>query len=657
MLTQITSGPRYMERDRQRCGGRVPAIRIIPQMFRILSFSLMALLVCFTHAGKAPSEQIIVEARWEGECGSLHQSTARQLVAWRKGGVRLSIVGRISLTISRIVEGRLDDPDFLKRPTGVALFDVIPLDEAAAGIDANRYSKADGIWKLTRLPDGSYAVFDLKSTPLAGSKSRAELKTTDRMATDLASKDPQVQYNGLRLFRERCCPALFPKVFEMLGSDARVTVPDGMCWDGPNGGGVSPVDSTLGNEAAAALRLAVGCLRGSDTPKAKDSPAAWKAWWEDVLKTQPFPAPVAGAVRCRELIALPLNQSWPEAFVSPDGSRAILSATRFERPIDGMKSGICLLDLADDRRPEWVYQVPATEVNREPRPVQVAWGRSAVGIVFKEFDYDEAKSTLWFLAVDYGQGTPATPREIPLKGTANLALAAYQNGWLLAYLSKKGAAFAVRLDATGSVLGEALEFAPEYSDRRSHFHSGIQNISIVPTDNGIAIAFDGDKGMFLSLFNPELKLLSTVRVDDPKSQDYSRSVPRIAWNGQCMLVSWIQEGGNVRDKLYLRLFDESGKPKSEPIRVIEDVAVLAPPVPLKDGYALAWLDNSVKPNLVRAARFSNKGELGSMLTVHSGIKSTYLFGLGLQGDTAHVLVSDRSKYPLQFLLKSDNLPR
>jgi len=580
----------------------------------------------------------------------------RQLIAWRKGDVRFARVGGISLGVRRIVEGRLHDRHFLKRPVGVALLDVIPLDSAAAGVDAARTRRARGIWKLSRLPDGSYAVLDLRDTPLAGAEATAELEATARMTAGLASHDPQAQYNALRLFRERCCPALVPRVIGMLGSNARVVVPDGLHWSGPDGGGVLPVDSTLGREAAAALPRVVAAFRTSDTPTGKATAAAWKAWWERVLKTEPFPRVVPDTVKSRELLALRLNQTWPEAFVSPDGRHAVISATRLERPLDGMQSGICLLELARGTKARWIYRVPPTDRNREPRPVQAAWGRNAVGIVFREFDGDEARSRLAFLAVSYAAVGPAQPRELPLKGTANLALSCNDKGWLLAYMSQKGGAFAVRLDESGSVVGEPTQIAPDYADGRGHFHSGIENIPIVPTEDGAAVAYDGDRGAFLALLDRELKPRSTVRVDDPAPPRYSRSMPRVAWNGQRFLVAWIEEGGNIPDRLYLRLFDKNGGPQCEPIQVADEAAAFAQPVPLKNGYLLAWVDHAVTPNRVSVGSVGNDARLTHITAVHHGLKPTYPIGLGVQGDVARVLVFDRSAYPHRFLMKSRLLP-
>jgi len=606
------------------------------------------LFIAAAHAAEPPTDKVTVAATWASG-GSLHRCTVRQLVAWRKGEVRFARVGGIGLDVGRVVEGHLHDPDFLKRPVGVALLDVIPLDGAAAAVDARPQGGVRGIWKLSRLPDGSYAVLSFEDTPLARAEAAAELEATARMTAGLASDDPQTQYNALRLFRDRCCPALVPRVIGMLGSDARVVVPDGMHWDGPEGGGVLPVDSTLGREAAAALRRTVAAFRGSDTPTEKDPAAAWKVWWDQVLKTEPFPRVVSDTVKCRELLALRLNQTWPEVFVSPDARHAVISAARLERPLDGMQSGICLLDLTGDTGARWIYRVPPTDINREPRPVQAAWGRNAVGIVFREFDSDEAKSRLVFLASDYKAAEAAETRELPLKGTANLALSRDDKGWLLAYMSGKGAVFAARLDEGGSLVGQPTQLAPDYADGRTHFHSSIESISIAPTDEGAAVAYDGDRGAFLALLDRQLTLRSTVRVDDPAPPRYSRSMPRVAWNGRQLLVPWIEEGGNIPDRLYLRLFDKDGRPLCEPILVADEAAALAQPVPLANGYVLAWVDHAVTPNRVSVGRVGNDGRLTQTLAVRHGLKPTYPIGLGVQGNVAHVLVYDRVSYPHRFL--------
>ena len=621
------------------------------QMHGILSFCLTALLATVAHAGQEPSERVTIKARWRGSGGPLPWCRARQIIAWYKGDVRLSKEsGILLLEVRRIVEGQLHDPHFLERPTGVALLEVIPLDSAAAGVDASRQGVvASGLWRLTRLPDGSYVVSDLQDTPFASPGSTAELDAVARMTADLASRDPQVKYNGLRLLRERCCPALFPQVLEMLGSDAPITA------DGPNGTNML-VKSTLGREAAKALYRGSWRFRDWGAPTDKSTPAAWKAWWEGLLRTQPFSPVVPDTVRCRDIIALRINQPWPEASVSPDGRHAVVTAPLLERPLDGMKGGICLLDLEADSRPEWFYRVPpARAVRKRPHSVRVAWGKDAICVIFREFDHDEPGSRLTFLTVDYRGQILVKPHKIPLKDTRSFALAACQSGWLLAYVSRGGAAFVVRLDGDGAILREPVQLARKRPDGSSHPHDRIHTISVTTTNSGSALALGGDRTLFLSLLDRELNLRSTVRVDDPSLRNWSRADPRIAWDGQRLLVSWIQYSGSTTNKLYLRLFDGSGRPQGQPTEVAEGATAIAPPVPLGDGYALAWVDHSTRPNLVRVVRIGSEGKLGPITAVHGGITPTHPIGLGAAGDTAHVLVHDRSTYPRHFLLKSQIL--
>lgn len=264
------------------------------QLCRRLSFSLTVFLAPVAYADQEPSERVTVEAKWDNTYGSLHPCTMRQLAAWRKGQVRFSQVGYIRLQIRRVVEGHLQSPDFPKTPEGVWLRKVIPLDAAAAGVDAHKfdYDMVYGFWKLTLLPDGSYAVFNLEDTSLADAKSAAEIRSAARMTADLASDDTQVKCNALELFGQRRCPALFPKVFEMLESEAPVA--DGR-W-------LRSGRSTLGRVAAAVLLRATDRFGGSGKPSERDPSASWKAWWERILKTEPFPAMVPDTVDRKSVV-------------------------------------------------------------------------------------------------------------------------------------------------------------------------------------------------------------------------------------------------------------------------------------------------------------------------------------------------------------------
>jgi hypothetical protein len=98
----------------------------------------------------------------------------------------------------------------------------------------------------------------------------------------------------------------------------------------------------------------------------------WREWWKEILDTEPFPEVSVEPGPLTVLTRLPMNQTWPEFRLSPDGTRAILGVSRYEYLVDDTRSGIRLLDFDTPAENDFVYKVPIREVNAEPRGLAVA---------------------------------------------------------------------------------------------------------------------------------------------------------------------------------------------------------------------------------------------------------------------------------------------
>jgi hypothetical protein len=614
----------------------------------------------------APSEEVTVEASWSGGNGSLDTAALRRLLAWRKGDLRLERCGRpvIGLNVKRILKGRLHDPRFHERPIGVAHLRVIVIGDAAIGQEKRTTYGAKGVWTLTELPDGSYVVADVEKMPFKARYIAEDKKAEAEVAGGLRSGDPQRQYDALRRFKRMRCFGLVPAVLPLLDSEAKVVVPDGIRFRDARGAcRHGPAASTLGAEARSALVRVTGPLRDRHSPAKDDAAAAWRKWWSELLAAEPFPRVEVAPGKVRTLAAPPMNQTWIEPRLLPGGRYALVGVSRYERPLNGARSGIRLVEVDRPLEDDFVYKVPLDATNCEPRCLAVARRGDAAAVAWKEYSHDDKTTTVRFMSLDLPKRKGAAV-DLRLRRISHISVCTHGDGhWLLACSAVPADAdptkysdrdrkeiFFVELDASGNVSRRhpPLELGgpPEWGD-----HDKVLVFSVASTPRGPALAYaNARQGAFLSLLDRDLKIRRTVQANDPKEPAHGFG-PRVATNGTTVCVAWVQ-ADNYDDRLFVRTFDLDGRPLSGARVIAEPVVAMAGPVAAGAGFAVAWADCHGGPSRVRLATIGPRGNVGKTKTVFASRHLLSPIEVGVAERTVHVMALDRAYYPHRLLLKS-----
>src|SRR5947199_7847287 len=93
-----------------------------------------------------PLARITLEAGGAASRGQGSPRALRRLLATRHGEVELAAnYAEVSLQVTRVIAGSLDDPDYARRPTGVNALTVILTDDAAFAAPADMDGFA-GTW-------------------------------------------------------------------------------------------------------------------------------------------------------------------------------------------------------------------------------------------------------------------------------------------------------------------------------------------------------------------------------------------------------------------------------------------------------------------------------------------------------------------------------
>ncbi|MHB9110187.1 MAG: hypothetical protein ACYDCO_24305 [Armatimonadota bacterium] len=611
------------------------------------------------------ADDLVVEARWRVTCCSTWSKTKRRLIAWQNGNLYLSHqADEFGIKIERVVSGSLPDERWLDRPVGVNLLYVLMLNDAALAMGSYSKGEVSGRWRLTRLPDGSYAVLSIDGLPAAVQASGAKaVATMQATAGKLKSKDPKVVARGLQEVQNSSYFHLIPAIIPLVDQETKTTVPMTTYWDGPHGGGHSTGDAptTIGEQAyKALLSLGKQFYRFPSAPERTS--ASWQKWWEEILATPAFPVVQPAPGPLREIARYRTNQSSPDYAISPDGTQALVTFTRLEKPVKGPRSGIQLIDIQHPEASHMLYQVPEEAINQEPDYTTVAWDAKRVGVAFFEWEYDDAKRTVRFLAADL-QGQALHPvRTLGLRDASSLAICADGEGWLLAYVTSAGKACIQRLSPQGEFAGPAVPIAFPYPASKPD--NWRQSIALVNTPHGPAVTCILSKGdldqVYLALLDDALAARSIALVSRKKPvndwfyADYRST--GLCVNGETLLVTWYGLENNF-EPLQARFFNLEGQPVGGIITVAADPSGFAPPAALGNGFALAWMAYGEVPNQLYVATISPELGMGKPCVADADRKGYHNapLALGAHDGTAVVLLYDRNFYPRPILAKEVEL--
>jgi hypothetical protein len=611
---------------------------------------------------------VTIKAYMEGG-RQLDKMSLRRLIAWRRGDLYIDRYSQavISLHVEEVLKGNLHDPNFPERPTGVNNLNVVVINDAAIALEKSKQYGIKGQWTLSRLPDGAYFVTDANDTPLKSIDITPEKNAIINIVNALKSGDADCQNTALQRLKDIKCFSCVELLFPLLDSKTKVIVPNGMHVLFRSGVCEPfPVESTLGAQARRTLVRLTAPLRTRYSPTVDDDEQVWHKWWKQILNTDPFPVLEVVPGTLTLLMELPMNQTWPQPRLSPKADSALVGVSRYQYPVDGARSGIVLLNINEPEKPNFTYKVPLEERNCEPTGLASAWSSTHAAIAWKEYFYDEKLARVKFMALDFKRPV-GIPVDLGLKHISHMALCPLVPGyWLLACTAKpqdydptkrsdrkRREIFLLKLDSFGNILGQTqpldISVQPHFS-----YHDGVRVFSAASTPKGPVLAYvNEDKGAFLLLLDHKLEIRGLSQINDPKSSGHG-FMPRIAWNGNVLCVSWIQID-NYQDRLFARQFDIDGEPLTDVQLIAEPVGTMADPVSCEGGFIIAWTDFSQTPNQVRLCIISNNGAHQKQQIVFVGKDLVNPIELGLSNGSIKVMMCDREFYPYRLLLKEIEL--
>jgi len=503
----------------------------------------------------------------------------------------------------------------------------------------------------------------LVDTPLRSKDITTEKDAIVAIGDDLKSGDVDRQYQALQQLKEVNSFRYVELIFPLLDSEQKVIVPNAMSVSGGEGGGkMLSAESTLGAEARKVLLRLTASLRNEDSPSESDDEATWQRWWKGILAIEPFPDVYVERGPIKVLAELPMNQTWPEIRLSPDGTHALLGVSRYEYLVDNTRSGIRFLDFERLAENDFVYKVPVKEINAEPTGLAVSWANNAVAVAWKEYFYDENLLRVKFMPLSFPSISSA-PIDLDLKRISHMALCPFgHEQWLLICAAKpedinpkkrrdreRREIFFLKLDSSGRVLLRTppLEMPVQPNN---DYYDGIRTVNAVSTPKGTAVVFVNERiGPFLLLLDNELNVRGLTQINEPWLR-LSTFTSRIAWNGRVLCTSWVS-----RKQLFVRQFNEDGQPITKPQQVATSIDTMSGPVVCQNGFALAWTCKDFSANQVRLGIVSGNGPEEKQYIVYNGKALVKPIELAVVDTKARIMMYDWQLYPHRLLLKEITL--
>lgn len=568
------------------------------------------------------SKTVVVRADRAASRGPAHSRSLGSLVASRRGRTVLAhgYTG-VSLLITEISSGSLDDPGYPTRPVGVNTLPVVLLDDAAyaapEGMDG-----FGGTWRLTRMPDGTLVASDASDTPFAKNAAAARRSDQQRVGALLASRDSGDRIQGLDLLDRHVFLEFILQVIALLDDRAVDTRAPS-----PVSGHSIQLPRVVAETALSTLQAMVAPLAEESTPSSADR-AAWTAWWRRVTERDPYPPvqPVV-PVPVRTVMRVAMNQSWPALVATPPGW-AVLGVSGMETPVDGAMNGIAITQLAGGSL-RWPLATGAG--GERPEGVGAADGVSGICVLWAGDDDG------WRFVGVPSKGAALAARTV-VKGARHAVIASADDGWWLAFSKENpDVVQAQKLDLSGRPVDRVRD-VPLPSPPMTRYHRGVYPIALARAWRGYLLAAETDRALAVASLDETFGVRRVFELPEVAGL----TQPGVAAGAERALVTWMVSDTRP-SRLMAALVGQDGSMPASQTKVASDVRFASRPVALQGGsFAVAWIEGEDE---IRLARVDGLGRAHAPVLVHRGPLGVFALGLGVEGGSLYVLYEDTSRYP------------
>jgi hypothetical protein len=545
----------------------------------------------------------------------------RQLLAERQGGLQIAKgYGSVGLTVTEIVQGTLDDPDYPKRPIGTNHLEVLLLDEAAFAT-GEEMTGFEGTWSLSRTSTGALYVSSIKDTPWPASRVATRQQTIDNARAGLRSNSPDDRVAALAVLDKHPFLELVPDVIALLDDQRSNTAKP---RPPPRGGG--PV--VVRERALELLHHLVRPFADERTPRQGDR-VAWERFWQQLLA--PEPVRRVHPTERATIATIPMNQSWPGLVAVDDGF--VFAIGRMEKPFDGHTEGIAISKAPFTTR-TWIAPKPGEGMG----VVRGSDGSTAVLVAADDdtWQLHIVSPTNVVKTVDLPLGTVAT----------HAAIAPAATGYVIAYLTgEKDQLFAFAVDPAGKLRGAVRPIALPGRSSGS-YHRGVFPLQLARKPGGFLATLETSQGVIVMALDDKLApgpshQLPPVEAGIPQ--------PSLGVSGDRAMIAWTNDHRAFAAKLGWVITDLAGKPVAPIAMTGFDVQAVSKPIALDGGgWAVAWVESGEEVHL---GRWNAKGELVGSAIIEPRGAIHFALTIARQGKDLLVGYQDVARYPFTLVAR------
>lgn len=570
----------------------------------------------------APSAKIVVKSSGAASRQPERPRALAKLFADRGGKLELARpYSRVGLTIVDVVSGRLDDPDYARRPVGTNHLDVVLLDEAAfvASTGADDFS---GTWTLTRTADGTLVASSIQDTPWPAERvARREPRIAETKQL-LHAATPEERIRGLDMFEKHLFYELVPDILELLDDDrsTQQQVPPG------KGRGAR-------NVRAVALEMLVRMMNGfGDDRMPLDGD---RAKWTAFVKALALPDTAVRRQTASTLMGMatiPMPQSWPELAAIDGGF--VMSIDRMEQPFDQHREGLAVTRMPFTAR-TWISSQSGEALD----PVKGPDGSLALL---------HTSNARWNLAITSPAGaTKILDLSLP-SATSHAAIAASAKGYVVAFIKGETEELVnlARFDLAGKPAGSPVQVALP-STAQGGYHHGVFPLAIAARPGGWFVVAEASTGTMLLTLDDNFKQVGApLAVASPT---IGIAQVKFAVGKERALLVWVHQERLGVAKLGYLVVDLAGALVSHRQFAGYDVDRAARPVVLDDGgFAVAWIANEQE---LHVGRWNAQGKLAGTAFLQARGASSLVLALARDGKELIVGYEDVANYPYTLMAR------